>query len=233
MSQSLTVALAQYPSGRDCEQIVAEAKAAAAGIVVFPEMYSNGYARFDPNDPAARARWCAGVESLDGDFVGRFREAARAYGVHVVAPFLEKAEPKPFNAALLIDAGGRALLHHRKVHICAFDSPEPACGHGSGFTPCDIETAAGAVRVGLMICMDRSRPRRAIPLLRAPADGHRLCRLHRLAAPPPRHRRPQSAPALSAPPPICQTPATQPRSRSTTAISPNLELLDLLREDGA
>ena len=71
MSQSLTVALAQYPSGRDCTQIVAEAKAAAAEIVVFPEMYSNGYARFDPDDPATKARWCAAAESLDGDFVGR------------------------------------------------------------------------------------------------------------------------------------------------------------------
>jgi hypothetical protein len=78
MSQLLTVALAQYPSGRDCMEIVAAAKAAAAEIVVFPEMYSNGYACFDPNDPAAEARWCAEAESLEGDFVGRFREAAKA-----------------------------------------------------------------------------------------------------------------------------------------------------------
>ena len=46
MSQLLTVALVQYPSGRDCMEIVAAAKAAAAEIVVFPEMYSNGYAYF-------------------------------------------------------------------------------------------------------------------------------------------------------------------------------------------
>ena len=81
MSQLLTVALAQYPSGRDCMEIVAAAKAAAAEIVVFPEMYSNGYACFDPNDPAAEARWCAEAESLEGDFVGRFREAAKAHRV--------------------------------------------------------------------------------------------------------------------------------------------------------
>jgi predicted amidohydrolase len=106
MKQLLTIALAQYPSGRDCTQIVVEAKAAAE-IVVLPEMYSNGYARFHPKDPGARARWCAEAESRDGDFVGRFCEAARRHGVHVVATFLEKAEPKPFNAALLIDRGGR------------------------------------------------------------------------------------------------------------------------------
>jgi deaminated glutathione amidase len=170
MSQLLTVALAQYPSGRDCMEIVAAAKAAAAEIVVFPEMYSNGYACFDPNDPAAEARWCAEAESLEGDFVGRFREAAKAHRVHVVSTFLERAEPKPFNAALLIDPGGHPLLHHRKVHICDFDSPELACGRGSEFAACDIQTVAGRVRVGLMICMDREYPEAARSLSRLGAE---------------------------------------------------------------
>ena len=170
MSQLLTVTLAQYPSGWDRTQIVADAKAAAAEIVVFPEMYSNGYARFDPNDPAARARWCTAAEAVDGDFVSRFREAAKAYRVHVVATFLEKAEPKPFNAALLIDSEGGTRPHHRKVHICDFDSPELACGRGSGFTPCDIETGAGPVGMGLMICMDREYPEAARSLSRQGAE---------------------------------------------------------------
>jgi hypothetical protein len=79
--------------------------------------------------------------------------------VHVVATFLEKAEPQPFNAALLIDAAGRTLSHHRKVHICDFDSPELACGRGSGFAACDIDTGAGRVRLGLFSGHRRS-PRR-------------------------------------------------------------------------
>lgn len=169
-SRSLTVALAQYPSARDCAQIVAQARASAAEIVVFPEMYSNGYASFDPNDAAARAQWCAAAETLDGDFVGRCCEAAKAHRVHVVATFLEQAEPKPFNAALLIGPGGRPLLHHRKVHICDFDSPELACGRGSDFTPCDIETGAGPVRIGVMICMDREYPEAARSLSRQGAE---------------------------------------------------------------
>jgi deaminated glutathione amidase len=155
MNQLLIVALAQSRSGLDCSQTVAEAKDAAAEIVVFPEMYLNGYVPFDADDPSAKARWCAEAESLDGDFVFRFREAARTHRMHVVATFLGKAQPKPFNAALLIDPGGRPLLHHRKAHICDFDTPELACGRGSGFTSCDIETSAGPVRMGLMICMDR------------------------------------------------------------------------------
>jgi deaminated glutathione amidase len=166
----LKIALAQYPSGSDIGEIVGEAQAAGAEIVVFPEMYSNGYAPFDPNDPMARTRWCAQAESLDGEFVGRFRQAAKAHRVHVVATFLEKAEPKPFNAALLIDADGRPLLHHRKVHICDFDSPELACERGSGFAACDMETDADPIRVGLMICMDREYPEAARSLSRQGAE---------------------------------------------------------------
>ncbi len=151
-------------------RIVAEAKAASADIVIFPEMYSNGYARFDLENPEARAGWCAGAQSLDGDFVGRFRESARAYRVHVVATFLEKAEPKPFNTALLIGPERSLLLRHRKVHICDFDSPELACGRGSGFVACDIDIGDGSVRVGLMICMDREYPQAARSLSRQGAE---------------------------------------------------------------
>lgn len=160
----LRVALAQYPSGRDCAEIIGEAKALAAEIVVFPEMYSNGYARFDPDEAGSRERWEAEAETLDGGFVAKFREAAKRHRMHVVATFLEWAKPRPFNAALLIDPDGRPILHHRKVHICDFDTPEAACGRGSGFAICDITIAAGSARVGVMICMDRefAEPARAL-----------------------------------------------------------------------
>jgi predicted amidohydrolase len=166
----LSVALAQYLCGREPASIVAEAKAAAADIAVFPEMYSNGYAPFDPDDPAAKERWCADAHSLDGDLVGKFREAARSHRMHVVATFLEAAEPKPFNTALLIDPGGCPVLRHRKVYICDFDSPEVACGRGMTFEACDIETRTGRVRIGVMICMDREYPEAARSLSRQGAD---------------------------------------------------------------
>ena len=71
---------------------------------------------------------------------------------------------------MLIDPGGHPLLHHRKVHICDFDSPELACERGSEFAACDIETVAGRVRVGLMICMDREYPEAARSLSRLGAE---------------------------------------------------------------
>lgn len=65
---------------------------------------------------------------------------------------------------------GKTVLHHRKVHICDFDSPECACAPGNQFEICEIETAAGLVKVGLMICMDREYPESARSLSHAGAE---------------------------------------------------------------
>jgi predicted amidohydrolase len=163
MGNILLIALAQYPFGRDPSVIVEEAKDAGAEIVVFPEMYSNGCAGLEANDPLAMERWQNGAHSPDGNYMKQFREAAKAHRIHVVATFLEAADAKPFNSALLIDPGGHTVLHHRKVYICDFDpeSPDAACGRGTGFIAGEIETSAGIVKLGLMICMDREYPEAA------------------------------------------------------------------------
>jgi deaminated glutathione amidase len=166
----LNVALAQYPSNRDPAATVAEAKKANATVVVFPEMYSNGCARFDAKDPASVEQWRNGAETPEGGFVERFRVAAISHQIYVVATFLEAADPKPFNSALLINPTGDTLLHHRKVHICDFDVPEVACGRGERFDVAEIQTPEGPVKVGLMICMDREYPESARSLSGAGAE---------------------------------------------------------------
>jgi predicted amidohydrolase len=170
MTTRLNVALAQYLNDRDPVLIVKEAKSAAAEVVVFPEMYSNGYARFNPMDLAAAEGWRNGAHQPDGDFIETFRSAARNYQIYVVATFLEAANPKPFNSALLIAPNGRTVLHHRKVHICDFDSPDSACDCGKQFDVGEIETSVGAVKLGLMICMDREYPQSATSLSRSGAE---------------------------------------------------------------
>jgi predicted amidohydrolase len=170
MDGSLKIALAQYPDGRDCSTIIEQSEKGGAEIVVFPEMYSNGHAHFDSDDPRSIERWHATAEHADGQFVARFREAARKHRIYVVATLLECGDPKPFNTALLVDPDGQTVLHHRKVHICDFDSPEMACGRGTEFAVANIATSAGLVTTGLMICMDREYPEAARQLSRAGAE---------------------------------------------------------------
>jgi predicted amidohydrolase len=106
MDRHVRVALAQYPLDSDPVTAIAAARRAGAGIVVFPESFSNGLASFDAADPDARERWCADAHAADGEYVGVFRRAAMTEGMYVVATFLEAAKPLPFNAALLIAPDG-------------------------------------------------------------------------------------------------------------------------------
>jgi len=149
---------------------IAASRRAGADIVVFPELFSNGLASFDATDPIAREQWCKNAHTVEGEYVGVFRRAARQEGVHVVTTFLEAAEPLPFNTALLIAPDGRTILHHRKVHVCDFDSPECATARGHGFDVGRIQTTAGPVAVSLMICMDREYPEAARALSRGGAE---------------------------------------------------------------
>lgn len=170
MTTLLKIALAQYLSDSDPATILAHAKEDRADIVVFPEMYSNGHASFDPNDSQSREHWKETAEPLDGSYIDQFRQLASASGLYIVTTLLEAANPKPFNSALLIDPKGEILLHHRKVHICDFDVPELACGRGHEFRSTEIRTSAGPVQVGMMICMDREYPEAARSLSRAGAE---------------------------------------------------------------
>ncbi|APG88331.1 carbon-nitrogen family hydrolase (plasmid) [Sinorhizobium americanum CCGM7] len=116
------------------------------------------YSRFDPEDPAARQAWIDAAVPIDGAFVKGFREVARRHGLAIVATFLERGSPKPFNSAVLIDSRGDVVLHQRKRHICFFDIPEEACAAGETSSVARLRTAAGEVTIGIMICMDREFP---------------------------------------------------------------------------
>ena len=170
MNEHVRVALAQYLHDSDPVAAVAEARRAGADIVVFPESFSNGLASFDPADPDAQERWCTDAQTVEGEYVGMFRRAAREQGVHVVATFLEAAKPLPFNSALLIAPDGCTVLHHRKVYVCDFDFPECATAAGGGFAVGHVQTTAGPLAVGLMICMDREYPEPARALSRSGAE---------------------------------------------------------------
>ncbi|MGL3609110.1 carbon-nitrogen hydrolase family protein [Rhizobium sp. G187] len=168
-AERIKVALAQVLPGVDIGALFAQAAAEGADVIVFPEMFSNGYGRYDPT-PSARAAWIDAAESVDGGFVERFRQAAQRNHIAAVATLLERGEEKPFNTALLIDRQGQTVLQQRKRHICFFGNPEDACAAGERSDVAELATAHGSVTVGLMICMDREFPDVATDLMRAGAE---------------------------------------------------------------
>jgi predicted amidohydrolase len=166
----LTVALVQEraPGGeREALEIGTRACEAAAGagadVVLFPELWQTGYAAA-PDDAAGRAAWQAQATDESGAFVSHFRALARRLEVAVVITYLERTSGAPHNTAALIDRTGAVVLTYAKVHTCDF-CMEAATMPGAGFDVAALTTAAGEVRIGLMICYDREFPEAARALM--------------------------------------------------------------------
>lgn len=171
---TLNVALLQMSAcGNDQEANTAKGEAfcrrAAAGgadIVLFPEMWNVGYTcGFDKDLPDYRAAWAAQAVGPEDGYVVHFRELARELGVGIALTYLERWEGAPRNAVSVIDRGGDVVLTYAKVHTCDFFPMERSCTPGDGFRVATLETAAGPVQVGAMICYDREHPESARVLM--------------------------------------------------------------------
>ncbi|MDB5077108.1 MAG: carbon-nitrogen hydrolase family protein [Chloroflexi bacterium] len=166
-----------------------QAAAAGADIALFPEMWSIGYLpyseeagefydmyrspelwadrreREQPIRAEDRERWRAHAIGADSQFVEHFRALARELGLAIAITYLERWDGAPRNTMSLIDRHGEIVLTYAKVHTCDFDVPEGECTPGDEFFVCDLDTAAGSVKVGAMICYDREFPESARVLM--------------------------------------------------------------------
>ena len=140
-----------------------------ADLVLFPEMWSNGYAppfpkAFDeplhPDFEQERKAWFADAVDIDSPYVKELQSAAAQFQIGVCATFLSQHQGKFQNTAILIDRNGRILLNYAKVHTCDF-SLEKLLSHGTEFFVCDFE----GVKIGVMICYDREFPESARVLM--------------------------------------------------------------------
>lgn len=177
----LTVALLQMvASGTDQDANLRKgdafcrrARAMGADIALFPEMWNIGYTPYSgcavnyhqvgvetPEQARARAAWQAQAIGPDDAFVVHFRELARELDMAIALTYLERWPGAPRNTVSLIDRHGEVVLTYAKVHTCDFGL-EAALTPGDDFPVCTLDTAAGPVRVGAMICFDREFPESA------------------------------------------------------------------------
>jgi predicted amidohydrolase len=168
----IRIALLQMnPCGNDTranlekgEQFCRRAAERGADIALFPEMWNIGYTFFDAKAQGARERWAAQALARDDAFVHHFQSLARELHIAIALTYLERGQFAPRNALSLIDARGEILFTYAKVHTCDFDA-ERALEDGKEFFVADLETRAGSVRVGAMICFDREFPESARVLM--------------------------------------------------------------------
>ncbi|HET6946801.1 MAG TPA: carbon-nitrogen hydrolase family protein [bacterium] len=158
---------------RKGDEFCRRAKTMGADVALFPEMWNIGYTSY-PGTPGdydrigtetpevlrARAAWQAQAISRDGPFVRHFRDLARELEMAIAITYLEAWPGAPRNSNSLIDRRGEILFTYAKMHTCDFDL-EGACTPGEDFYVAQLDTAAGPVQVGAMICFDREFPESA------------------------------------------------------------------------
>lgn len=132
------------------------AKGLGADIALFPECWSNGYNIY--GRPAQE--WKAEAIPASGPFLSTFGALARELDMAIAVSFLERWGDHPRDSLALFDRRGRRQFTYAKVHTCDFDV-EREMTPGEKFFVTQLDTAAGAVQVGAMICYDREFPESA------------------------------------------------------------------------
>ena len=159
---NIKIAFAQILPGKTTDENLLIGKNACieagkngADIVLFPEMWSDGY-----NLPQNEDELKQLAIRKDSGFIQAFRDLAVNLQMAVGITFLETHDPKPLNSFVLFDRMGNEVLHYSKVHTCAFDE-EAVLSGGEDFYTANLDFRRGSVKVGAMICYDREFPESA------------------------------------------------------------------------
>ncbi|QBD83507.1 carbon-nitrogen hydrolase family protein [Ktedonosporobacter rubrisoli] len=170
---------------RKGEAFCRQARQMGADIALFPEMWNIGYTAGYPHDsdggdiwrapqawtqspakiggvePSARAQWLSQAIGRDDPFITHFRQLARELQMAIAISYLEKWQGGPRNSVSLIDRHGEIIMTYAKIHTCDFDEPEWFLTPGDDFFVSSLDTSAGEVKIGTMICYDREFPESA------------------------------------------------------------------------
>lgn len=168
MKKSLKIALLQLAPPRTsdeaqvkAQQYCKEAATQSADIVLFPELWNTGYRFPNSRNQHNIEEWSQRAVTRTSDYVQSFGKLAKSLNIAVAATYLEDCgEVKPKNSITLFDRHGEECLHYSKVHTCDFGD-EILLEHGAQFKVATLDTAAGKLEVGTMICFDRKHPESA------------------------------------------------------------------------
>lgn len=160
----LRIAIAQIESSIDKHHnlrralaLIDQAKQRQADLIAFPEFFM----AISPANQSA-AELSALAESIHGPFITALAAAARAAGVHVLAPIYEQCpvHERVYDSAVWLDRNEGIVAVYRKLHLYdAFGFKESdKFRPGAAVTPPVV--AAGA-RFGMLICYDLRFPEMA------------------------------------------------------------------------
>jgi predicted amidohydrolase len=212
------------------------ARDAGADIAVFPEMWNIGYASA-PDDDAGRADWRRRAIGSGDPWLRSFRALAAELDMAIAITFLERWAPQPRNTMELIDRTGATALTYAKVHTCDFGM-ELALTPGESFSVARLDTAAGQLMVGAMICYDREFPESARILMLQGAElilSPNACHMDLTRIAMMRSRSAENLVAIAManyPAPFCNGASLAIEPMSTGAVPPDPVILQASEEPG-
>lgn len=178
MSETFKIALLQLNSNNNIKENIIKgelycrkAKENNADLVVFPEMWSNGYeflfeGEYTKNGKSVSKdiinKYYSHALDINSDFVQKFVNLAKELKIAIAITFLEKncKNRKPKNTICIIDRTGKIILKYSKVHTVDFKM-EHFFKSGNSFYTSELNYGRGKVKLGAMICYDREFPESA------------------------------------------------------------------------
>ncbi len=139
-----------------CLELIKEAASMGAELCVTIETVNAYIALGD-----TRFRY---TDTIEGDTVRLFSDAARLYKIHIVAGLALAFDGVPYNCAVLFDDTGAVVGVHKKVHLPAGEELHYA--NGDKFDV--FETKFG--KIGMLVCWDMQFPESARELALADVD---------------------------------------------------------------
>jgi nitrilase len=138
---------------------VADAAAAGAGLIVFPETVVPYYPYFSFIVPPvamgpAHLRLYEEAVTVPGPQTAAVAESARTHGIVVVLGVNERDHGTLYNTQLVFDADGTLVLNRRKITPTYHERMVWGSGDASGLRV--VETAAG--RIGALACWEHYNP---------------------------------------------------------------------------
>ncbi|MBN1590315.1 MAG: carbon-nitrogen hydrolase family protein [Pirellulales bacterium] len=153
---------------RALDAAIRKAQAAGAQLIVTPEGALEGYLVNDVRKETGQRRrdlterFNRVAEPIDGPFIQHFQRLCRELEVFLVLGFLEAADGKTYNTAVVIDSEGKIVGKYRKTHFAqGYEVGEEKGNNPAGYTRGEdypVFDVAGR-KMGIMICYDRRVPK--------------------------------------------------------------------------
>lgn len=156
------------------ERLVREAAGKGAKLVITPEGVLEGYVIEEfirESDPEKKKeldrRFRKLAVPIGSKYIVHFKELTDQLDIHLILGFLEIEGDKLYNTAALLGPEGELVGKYRKTHFAQGYDVNP-----SGYSPGNMYPVfdIGSLKVGMMICFDRTLPEPARLLTLGGAD---------------------------------------------------------------